>query len=112
MQLLKSAQSSKCARQRIGTLPRAICELKAQKKLWYKRDSENKFVHMKHGGSKRWGETVDQMNISISVWPEDVYLQDIGTSLIMLEWRRPSSHLNIAKQLCFQKWWFNAHCIA
>lgn len=28
---------------------------------------------MKHGGSK-WGETVDQINISVSVWPEDVYL--------------------------------------
>lgn len=28
----KSAQSSKCARQRIGTLPRAMCELKAQKR--------------------------------------------------------------------------------
>lgn len=37
MQLLKSAQSSKCARQRIGMLPRATCELKAQKSTVQKR---------------------------------------------------------------------------
>lgn len=55
IQLLKSAQSSKCARQRIGTLPRAICELKAQKRYDTKEIVQIKFVHMKHGGS-RWGE--------------------------------------------------------
>lgn len=32
IQLVKVAQASMCARQRIGTLPRAICELKAQKR--------------------------------------------------------------------------------
>lgn len=37
MQLLKSAQSSKCARKRIGMLPWATCELKAQKSMVQKR---------------------------------------------------------------------------
>lgn len=75
MQLLKSAQSSKCARQRIGMLPRATCELKAQKKYGTKEIVQINFMHMKHGGSRR-GQEVDRINISISVWPEDVYLQD------------------------------------
>lgn len=35
---------------------------------------------MKHGGS-RCGQMVDQINISISVWPEEVYLQDTAYEL-------------------------------
>lgn len=72
--LLKSSQSSKCARQKIGTLPRAIW-IKSTKRYDTKEIVGINFVHMKHGGS-RWGEIVDQKNIPISVWPEDVYLQD------------------------------------